>query len=171
MPQPHRQKIEGHRSDRPQSLQTKMKSNVARETLAIDGFARAAKKLPSLNNDDNNGGANDNINRGIAYVQGQSDASVCTIRPALECMPADVLINILQYLPPSDFRRDVLAFEQTCRSFRNLLRDDDIWRKFGFSTHGDSNIHLPSVIRCTFPSPFDAFANNKGTLIISSCTI
>ena len=42
-------------------------------------------------------------------------------------MPEEVLLRLLQYVDDTHAHRNILALERTCRVFRTMLQDDNIW--------------------------------------------
>jgi hypothetical protein len=47
--------------------------------------------------------------------------------PNLATMPEEVLLRLLQYVDDTHAHRNILALERTCRVFRTMLKDDNIW--------------------------------------------
>ena len=53
--------------------------------------------------------------------------------PNLNTMPEEVLLRLLQYVDDTHAHRNILALERTCRVFRTMLQDDNIWALFSQS--------------------------------------
>jgi hypothetical protein len=68
--------------------------------------------------------------------------------PTLVAMPEEVLLRVLQFVDDKRAHRNILALERTCRTFWQLLQDDNIWGLFAF--HDGSEVeeyHYPTTNR------------------------
>ena len=66
----------------------------------------------------------------------------------LVAMPEEVLLCVLQFVDDKRAHRNILALERTCRTFWQLLQDDNIWGLFAF--HDGSEVeeyHYPTTNR------------------------